>query len=73
MAIAVPRSGSTRMSAHVDADDEAERLDELPEGLGRTPAGEVPSHPDGERQLGELGRLEGERSERNPPMSTVHL
>src|SRR5688572_16108787 len=54
-----------------DAGDETERPRELSECLRRATSSEVGGRPDGERELGELGRLEDGGAEREPATSSV--
>ena len=53
------------------ADDEPDRAQELADGLRRRPPGEVGGDPDGEGDLGELGRLQRDRPVGQPPAGAV--
>jgi hypothetical protein len=55
-----------------EPDDEAQGPGELAEGLGRRPPGEIGGHPEGERELGDLGRLQRGGTEGEPAAGAVH-
>jgi hypothetical protein len=55
-----------------DPRDEPEGPEELPERPGRRPLGEHSGNPDRERELCELGRLNGEASDGEPAAGAVH-
>ena len=67
-----PEVGFGEQQHAEDPDQEADRPRELLERLGRAAAGQEPGRPHGERELGELGRLEDDRSEGDPAARAVH-